>query len=197
MRITTWLTRCLLALIAVISTQLAHALTIEGLRPFESLLLRNVNASATGGKLEVRYPKGYLSIQPWPDFLPARMTNQVVRAERQIWPAGPSDLVAFTRVNEKTSWLIIGSQSRSATHLVGNWSLQFIDGDWYVTNGTRKIYLPATATRNNMICILAANANWYVYPLNDINKELHQAGTAEYEPRISWIALRSDSCNKR
>jgi hypothetical protein len=181
---------CLLAVAALAATPSGSAFSIEGLQPLMPLALDNVTATVQQKKLEVRYPEGYLSIHPWPEFLPQQLSDQKIRAERQPWPAGPSDRVSFTRRTEQHPWLIIGSQSRSAALVVGDWNLQRIDANWYVTNGKQTILLAEKNENRAPIHIVACGERWRVYPLASKREKASSAAVTEREPRISWVAVR-------
>jgi hypothetical protein len=180
----------LLALAVLAGTPLARAFSIEGLPLLAPLTLREVSASVVRQTLEIPYPGGSLSIYPWPEFLPPQMSGQVLQAERQPWPAGPSDQVSFTQAGERLPWLILGSHSRPATRVVGDWLLQRSAGNWYLTNGKQQTLLNDRAGNSQPIRVAACEARWDVYLLADSQQKSPGTASSEREPRISWAAVR-------
>lgn len=184
------ITHWLFVLTALAGTPLANALSIEGLPPLAPLTLREVSASVVQQKLEIAYPGGSLRIHPWPEFLPAQMTGQVLQAERQLWPAGPSDQASFAHAGERLPWLILGSQSRPTTRVIGNWHLQRSDGNWYLANGMQQMLLADKPGTSLPVRISACDTYWDVYLLDANQQKTSGTASIEREPRISWAAVR-------
>lgn len=167
-----------------------NAITISGLRPLMPLTLNKVEASVKNERLEVVYPNGRLSVYPWPSFLPRHLSGQMIQAERQIWPSGPSERIAFTGPGETEPWLLIGARSRPTTPVLEGWLLEFDDGKWYVNNGTRRLRLLEKSRNNRPACIHHAGKRWQVYLLPVSSDSISRSSSSEQEPRVSWVALR-------
>jgi hypothetical protein len=168
----------------------SHAISIEGLQALVPLALNDVTATVNGNKLEIRHPAANLSIHPWPDYLPRKLDSQSIQAERQVWPAGPSDRISFNRRGQRHPWLILGSHSRVTTPLIAGWQLAYINGKWYADNGLRKILLSEKKPDKPATQIIADGERWQLYLLPDDQENPHSASITEHEPRQSWIAIR-------
>lgn len=167
-----------------------NAITINGLQPLMPLTLHKATASVKNQRLEVSYPDGRLSIHPWPDFLPHHLSGQMIQAERQIWPSGPSERVAFTRPGETQPWLIIGAKGRPTTPVLDDWQLGFESGMWYISNGLQRLPLLEKKRNNRPACVMLAGKRWQVYRLPAPPDSQSPSSASEQEPRISWLVLR-------
>ncbi|TCS39434.1 hypothetical protein EDC30_101390 [Paucimonas lemoignei] len=180
----------LLAAAGLVLTPASSALTIEGLHPLVPLTLHKAAASVKDQRLEVKYPDGRLGIHPWPDYLPRHLRDQLIQAERQLWPSGPSERVAFTRHGETDPWLILGSQSRTTTPILGEWQLVFDEGKWFISDGTKRMPLAEKGRAKQPACIVHAGKRWQIHLLPESSDSTSRSSLSEFEPRASWLALR-------
>jgi hypothetical protein len=171
----------------------ASALRIEGM-PLEALSVRNVEVKVEAGKLQVSLPDGrHVSVGPWPAFLPQQFGRQTARIERQVLPAGPSDRIALARASEMRDWLVVGNGSRRAATVVGNWKLQFSNGDWYVVDGTRTKKL-GTARPTQLA---VGSERWCVYLLESRPFKAQPGLAIEREAQLAWAAVRMQAQQKQ
>jgi hypothetical protein len=179
----------LVSVLAMAIPAAAQPLRIDGVGPLAPLSLAGVTPAVTGQRLEIRAGDGaQLSVQPWPAFLPQRFMPQTVQAERRALPAGPSDRLSFTRPAARQPWLVIGSGSRSATPLVGDWRLGRDGQSWEIVgDGAARRWQPGQALR-----VIIAGQRWCLYLL-DAGGAMQRRGIAdESEAQASWAALRTE-----
>jgi hypothetical protein len=178
-------------LAALLCAATGNAMTIKGLSPFEPVA---GSASITVGEQALQVclsPERSLVISPWPGYLPQQFDRQNVRGERQLLPAGPSDLLAFTRRFESRPWLLVGANSRRGTTIAGTWHWQMAGEEWFVTDGNTEKKLKKDSRQGRSVTIDAGADRWRVYLLDASAGGARRSGISnEAEPRISWAAVR-------
>lgn len=173
---------------------LAETVTIDGVKPLEPTSADRVTPTVSGKRLEARVSEGAaITIEGWPAFLPQQFAPQKVDASRMLRPSGPSDRVAFTRMEESRPWLLVGTGAIPSTELVEGWRLQFDGLNWSLSDGKEEKHLRTTNKPARPTIVPHGQERWCVYLLSaDVPKT--QPGVAvEGEVRAAWAAVRLSS----
>lgn len=173
---------------------LAETVAIDGLNPLEPASAERVTPTVNGKRLEVRISEGAtVSIESWPAFLPQQFAPQKMNASRMLRPSGPSDRVAFTRMEESRPWLLVGTGALPSTELVEGWRLQFDGLDWSLSDGKEEKHLRAANKPARPTIVPHGQERWSVYLLSADLPKTQPGKPVEGEVRAAWAAVRLSS----
>lgn len=167
----------------------ANAASIEGLDAFQPM---SAPASAVVEKeiLKIQLQDArVLKISPWPTYLPQRFSRQHIAAGRQLHPAGPTDSIEFRRKESAQPWLRVITGTRISHNVVGDWTLDRIDGAWTLRNGAIVQALKAGGKGARVVRV--NGERWCVFLMDADNAVRKDASVAhEQEPQVSLALVR-------
>ncbi|WP_410210182.1 hypothetical protein [Aquirhabdus sp.] len=173
----------------------AAALQIEGVMPDveqvhpEALVKRfKVNVK---GSLQFKLDNHVLTVTPWPQQLPKRLTPQYVSAQMMLHPAGPIRVIRFRNPKDSTPWLVLTVNGGQRSQLLPDQVVGKInEGFVYLLKAT----VPLRADLNQAVILQDDQTHecWqFVLLGTSVPKG---AAKFESEPRADWAMRRLTAC---